>query len=465
MAPHLTAIRHAAISRRIDDDLMKRSLFTTNQGFTLVELMAALVVAGLIALVTATVLIQNAESNARAESRRRLLEDWNRATNLLQDEIAMSQTVLSEGDDEPIRLSTDGCDWLDSNDANLKLQMHLPGTLPDVIYGIRSIASLEADDPSQRNQWIGGPDAGVLIRCGPELLVNPDGSTSYNQGGPYQQSVMVDDLDITNNNGLKISKEKTPQGDVNHKLINFELALKGDFQNISSESNSSFRLGSSGLSRINDVPPIPGEQSVCEKVCQQLGEPCSGAVTTIIGPPRDYIVDEISFGTATYCTNREVEQFDKVRGVNNNNIYIEGNYVLDGNPTPNRQNGSFGIELLGGEGRNVLLGTPLNDTIQGGPSHDALIGRGGNDTLRGFEGDDSFIPFSTNSEDSNVIKAYGGGGFDRVYMQKNKSDYVIKNNCNTTKCVVNNSGGGASARLFEMEQLVFKDETCKVPDC
>ena len=465
MAPQPTAIRHAAISRRIDHDSMKRSLSKTNQGFTLVELMAALFVAGLIAVVTATVLIQNAESNARAESRRRLLEDWNRATNLLQDEIAMSQTVLSEGDDEPIRLSTDGCDWLDSDDATLKLQMHLPGTLPDVIYGIRSIASLEADDPSQRNQWIGGPDAGVLIRCGPELLVNPDGSTSYNQGGPYQQSVMVDDLDITENQGLKISKDKTSKGKLNHKLINFELALKGDFPNSSSASGSTFRLGSSGLSRINDVPPIPGEQSVCEKVCQQLGEPCSGAVTTIIGVPRDYIVDEISFGTATYCTNREIKQFDKIRGVNNNNIYIEGNYVLDGNPTPNRQNDSYGIELLGGEGRNVLLGTPLKDTIQGGPSHDALIGRGGNDTLRGFEGDDSFIPFSTNSEDSNVVKAYGGNGFDRVYMQKNKSNYVIKNNCSTTKCVVNNVGGGASAKLFEMEQLVFKDETCKIPDC
>ena len=137
MDPQPTALRHAVISRRTNQDLMKRFISTANQGFTLVELMAALVVAGLMTTLTATVLIQNAESNAAAERRRRLLEDWNRATTLLQDEIAMSQSVLSEGDVEQIRLSTDGCDWLNNDEATLKLQMHLPGTLPDVIYGVR----------------------------------------------------------------------------------------------------------------------------------------------------------------------------------------------------------------------------------------------------------------------------------------------------------------------------------------
>ena len=104
---------------------MKRFISPANQGFSLVELMAAIVVAGLITTVTATVLIQNAESNAAAERRRRLLEDWNRATTLLQDEIAMSQSVLSEGDVEELRLSTGGCDLLSSDEAKLKLQMPL----------------------------------------------------------------------------------------------------------------------------------------------------------------------------------------------------------------------------------------------------------------------------------------------------------------------------------------------------
>lgn len=444
---------------------MKRFIFTTNPGFTLVELMAAVVVAGLISVLTATVLIQNAESNAKAESRRRLLEDWNRAKTLLQDEIAMSQSVLSEDDVEPIRLSTEGCTWLDNDEATLKLQMHLPGTLPDVIYGIRSISSLEAEDPSQRNQWIGGPNAGVLIRCGPELLINSDGSTSYNQGGPYQQSVMVDDLDMAANNGLTISKS-----DSNDKLINFELALKGSLQRINSEASNIIRMGSSGLSRINDVPPIPGEQSVCEKVCLQTDEPCSGFVNTISNSDsRDFIVNEILFGTATYCTNREIEDLDKIRGVKlveGKYVYIEGNFVLDGNPSPNRKNDSYGIKIFGGEGRNVLLGTSLNDTIEGGPHHDALIGRGGSDSLSGFEGDDNIIPFSENSAESDEIEVDGGQGFDRVYMQKNKSDYIISN-CNNGSCDIKLilSEKEATATLSNVEQLVFKDQKCKTQDC
>ena len=459
MDPQPTALRHAVISRRTNQDLMKRFISTANQGFTLVELMAALVVAGLMTTLTATVLIQNAESNAAAERRRRLLEDWNRATTLLQDEIAMSQSVLSEGDVEQIRLSTDGCDWLNNDEATLKLQMHLPGTLPDVIYGVRSIASLEAEHPNQRNQWIGGPDAGVLIRCGPELLINPDGSSSYNQGGPYQQSVMVDDLDMANNDGLKISKDS-----YNNKLINFELALKGGIQNIHSDATETIRTGSSGLSRINDVPPIPGEQSVCETICKVLDQPCPDIVTTILGEPRDYIVEESLFGTATYCTNREIRDRDRIRGVDNQNTYIQGNYVMDGTPTPSQQNKNFGIALEGGEGRNVLLGTSQKDTIFGGPEHDALIGRGGSDTLNGLEGDDSIIPFSTSSSGSDVVEVDGGKGFDRVYFQKDRSDHVI-NTCTDGACdiTIRLSATGAIANLRDIEQLVFKDQTYKPP--
>ena len=120
-----TATQHVVINQHTELELMKRVNAMANQGFTLVELMAAVVVAGLITAVTATVLIQNAESNAKAERRRRLLEDWNRVTTLLQDEIAMSQSVLSENDPEEIQLNTVGCDWLNSDEAALKLQMHL----------------------------------------------------------------------------------------------------------------------------------------------------------------------------------------------------------------------------------------------------------------------------------------------------------------------------------------------------
>jgi len=66
MDPQPTALRLAVISQRIDDDLMKRFISKANQGFTLIELMAAVVVASLFTAVTAPVLSQNAERNAAA---------------------------------------------------------------------------------------------------------------------------------------------------------------------------------------------------------------------------------------------------------------------------------------------------------------------------------------------------------------------------------------------------------------
>ena len=118
------------------------------------------------------------------------------------------------------------------------------------------------------------------------------------------------------------------------------------------------------------------------------------------------------------------------------------------------------------EGRNVLLGTSLNDTIEGGPHHDALIGRGGSDSLAGLEGDDNIIPFSENSAKSDAIEVDGGQGFDRVYMQKNKSDYIISN-CNDGSCDIKLilSEKQATATLSNVEQLVFKDQKCKTQDC
>ena len=203
---------------------------------------------------------------------------------------------------------------------------------------------------------------------------------------------------------------------------------------------------------------------MCEKICKVLDQPCPGLVTTILGEPRDYIVDESLFGTATYCTNREVKDRDRIRGVDNQNNYIDGNYVLDGNPTPSQQNNNYGITLEGGEGRNVLLGTSLKDTIIGGPEHDALIGRGGSDTLNGLEGDDSIIPFSSSSSDTDIVEVDGGKGFDRVYMQKNKSDYVISV-CESNSCEIKIrvSAEGATANLSNVEQLIFKDQTYKPP--
>ena len=84
------------------------------------------------------------------------------------------------------------------------------------------------------------------------------------------------------------------------------------------------------------------------------------------------------FGTDSICTNRDYMVGAKVAG-------SSGNFVINGNPTPGRTNPEdAGVTLTGGtQGRNILLGTSANDTLNGGKKHDALIGRGGNDLLKG----------------------------------------------------------------------------------
>ena len=53
-------------------------------GFTLVELLVASSIAALLSTLTWTILIETTKGNIRSEFRRRLHEDWNQATTLIQ---------------------------------------------------------------------------------------------------------------------------------------------------------------------------------------------------------------------------------------------------------------------------------------------------------------------------------------------------------------------------------------------
>ena len=197
MSPH-----HVVMTAAIRPDPSKTNQSVpTETGFTLVELLVASFIAGLLSLITANVMIENTKSNARTETRRRIHNDWNRTTQLIQSEIAMSHSIESAGL-SPDNVSDD-CPLLQHPETRLQLRMHLVGTMPDVLYGVRSIQSLPA---SEANQWMGGPDGGVLIRCGPRLTISKDGSADYIQGTPYQQSIVLDKLDLSTGDGLTVSQ-------------------------------------------------------------------------------------------------------------------------------------------------------------------------------------------------------------------------------------------------------------------
>ena len=414
-------------------------------------------------------MIENTKSDVRAESRRRLHENWNQATALIQSEIALSDLIESEGL-SPSDITADDCDLLQNSDhARLKLRMHLVGTLPEIVYGVRKISTLP---DSYKNQHMGSPDAGVLIRCGPRLSIDDDGSNKYEQGF-YQQSIVLDNLDLSQNDGLKINNTSDHK-----KLVEFSLSMHENQADANASIMRTKTLSSGGMSRINEVPPIPSDISICERICDSKDYYCGDNITTLlktnaqeginyptgkrgkISTDIDYRVgvDQAPvFGTDSICTNRPYIDGAKVTGGN-------GNYVINGYPNPSRPNAAeAGVTLQGGtHGRNILLGTSTNDTLEGGKKHDALIGRGGNDLLNGYEGNDSILPWTSTSQESGETTVNGGDGFDRVYLKNSASTYTLlpeqsREECDNIYCKVESQTGNGILHLYSIEQIIFKE--------
>ena len=415
-------------------------------GFTLTELLVASVIAGIVSTLTWSILIQNAKSDTRAEFRRRLHQDWQQATSLIQSEIALSDVIKSQSLSSTDVQAT-GCALLQDPDARLKLKMHLLGTLPEIIYGVRKISTLPSD---YSKKLLGGPEAGVLIRCGPRMTISNEGRIEYIQGN-YQQSIVLDNLDLSENDGLDIIGGITSQ-----KYVDFSLSM---IENLSGANEREIRtktFNSGGVSRINEVPPIPSDQSVCQAICQTKDVDCGSNVVTLLKADESFYKvgerQEPVFGTETICTNRPYSYSQGMQGAN-------GNYVLDGNPSPSRNNPSR-ITLIGGaQGRNILLGSPADDFIEGGEKHDALIGRGGNDQLEGNDGNDSFLPWSATSQQAgSSISINGGKGFDRVYLKGNQNTYLVAPDCDDIQCEVRlSSTNNIILRLTSVEQIIFNN--------
>ena len=414
-------------------------------GFTLVELLVATSIAALLSTLTWTILIENTKGNIRAEFKRRIHEDWNQATTLIQSEISMSDLITSDNVTAE-SIPDEQCQLLQDSNARLKLRLHLVGTLPEIIYGTRTIGSLP---DSEAYQWIGNPEHGVLIRCGPEREIGQDGKIQYRQG-TYQESIVLDNLDLSQSDGLDINQSTDSE-----KLVEFSLSMNETMGNNPSERIRTKTLSSSGVSRINDVQHIPSESSICQTICQSEDTDCGHGVKTLLASdPRFYIAPMESrvFGTKTICTNRSLESNDGIEGSNTN-------YVMDGNPSPTRSN-SEGVTIQGGEGRNILLGTTSADTLRGGPDHDGLIGRGGTDTLEGHGGNDNFVPWPSANEETSSVSIDGGEGFDRVYLNSDESSYSLIN-CTSRSCEVNSNSNG-ELDLSNVEMLVFRTSSKRI---
>ena len=440
---------------------------TSNSGFTLIELLISSVVAALISAVTWSILTSISQGDVRSEFRRRQRENWKQASALLQAEISNSESV--EGNNlSSINIPTE-CPLLNDPNARIKLRLQLRHTLPKVLYGVRDINTL-----SKPNQWTGKSNSGVLVRCGPKMRISGEENEVYLQGS-YHETVVLDNLDFSQIDGLNINQNTNAS-----KAVEFELAMGGSMASNQPIASTAQIISSGASARIERVPHPPSDQSTCQSICTVLNTSCSNNVKTLLWPGdlRNYVADTIlepRYTTQTICTNRKLWNGDSMEG-------LEANYVMDGNPTPGRANPNLaGVKLVGGQRRNILLGTAQSDELYGGPIHDGLIGRGGDDTLIGDctpsgqcpprqdnnysevpeGGYDSFLPWSYTTQETSVVNIYGGGGFDRVYLKDTKANYSLNSGCNSSRCTVTSSRGGKLI-LDNVEQLVFKGSSQKL---
>ena len=87
--------------------------------------------------------------------------------------------------------------------------------------------------------------------------------------------------------------------------------------------------------------------------------------------------------------------------------------ALGGNDTVNLSAATLeGAVLEGGEGDDVIVGSPAVDTIHGGPGNDRLTGFRGNETIEGQDGNDVMI---WNNGDGKDVDE-GGDGLDEALI-------------------------------------------------
>ena len=431
-------------------------------GFTLTELIIAAALGTGLAIVVSQLMVSHLQSNARSESLQRQREDWKRATRFIESEIAMSGRIFTASEAISIPAS---CDLQTSE---IKLALDLPRELPPVIYGVRLLNS--STSSVDRSQWIGeGQDDqnfGLLIRCGPSLKITSNGDDDYD-GSSTNQTVVLDGIDTSGaGGGLNIKVHDS-------KSASFSLALKGLANSRFSGNPIYFglRLGSGSYSRINPIASFPEESSICQRLCgidpdtgergcQDVGSyyvvPVSDSTFTV---PYEGLTENDNITVCSLIPSTSITGGDR-------------SDVIDGlMPSPTS---SPGVTINGGDGRNVLFGTPGSDTLTAGAGDDVIVGRAGSDTIDGGNGNNSYSPWPSLNDPAisnlgslNTTTITGGSGLDIVYLRGNKNEFSSISLCSTSSgCTIKPSDSSLKLSLILKEGidvLVFKDARIDLP--
>ena len=166
-------------------------------GFTLTELLVAVIIAMFTATVAGQTMRSHMESTEKAEAMERQRNDWSRTTSFIEAEIALSERLINDSSNV---LIPSECSF---TPPEFRLAIDMRRDLPLVHYAVKASTS----------DWL--PN-NTLWRCGPGI--NNDGSYNTN----LEWSPMLDGLNGASDDG---GFSATPSSDGKH--TSFTLALKG----------------------------------------------------------------------------------------------------------------------------------------------------------------------------------------------------------------------------------------------
>jgi hypothetical protein len=389
-------------------------------GFSLVELLLAASLGGLLCIVAADAMIAHLRSNASLEATERLRSDWSRTSHFIESEVALSERVLTSA--ESVNLNQ--CSTAIAADSEFRFALEIRRDLPPAIYFVRS----NSDDAEQQ-VWNGSHS---LFRCGPGIDQNglyTDAITgSEQQAGAASR--LVDGL------GENCTLEVLTAAPVS-KSLSFRLCLKGIGQQTFSGTASTY-------SRISPVFSYPNATSLCSDQDLSIegfyklsgGDSNSNTLAVPQGAvPADQDVLICGYGGG-----------DTIEGSSANDVLEAGD--LPGGTPPHPS-----ADLNGQDGNDRLLGGKGDDTLNGGEGDDVLVGVDGNDTLVGGSGENRYLPGLGNDS------VTGGPDLDVVFLDGVRNNFAGLSACTRTNCSLSYSDSGTNHSLTttDVEVLIFRD--------
>lgn len=415
-----------------------RDLGSPNIGFTLPELLVALVIGSLVVVVAASAMVNDLRVNSKSEITQRKRDEWKRAMSFIESEIAMGERIITDSSSIYVPQS---CGF-DDNDQ-VRLAIDIRRELPLIIYAVRNLSSNQKD-------W--NPDA-LLKRCGPAIATVVPRSTigliDYTRGQPVS-SVLLDGLkssDTTSTcDGFCVSRTGS-------KSASFILRLRG-------LAGTNYQAGSATFSRVNSMEPYPVEMSACDRSCR--GNLCNQNTSST------YILTGSSSSTnLTVNTGLDdTETSIMVCGLGYASSLV-GSSTSRSNIIDPGQTSSLAANVSvpsTASNRNYLFGTLQNDTLRGANGDDTLVGRSGGDQLIGGGGNNIYRPWGNNSSTYGDTTVTGGSGMDTVFLGNMKEAFTIPSTCfSQTTCTLTIATPSRPASnpvkltITNVDRLVFKN--------